>query len=368
MYDSIRIQNFRGIKDLEIKNLGRVNLLVGANNVGKSSVLEAIALLNSENDPALLLEMAEARGFAVEQMSPDLLISTIRDQNSIWLPRIEALDSGIRNIVVFALPAGADPLPRGLESDEEPETTYEITAMDSRQELSSQITLTFGRTAGHTLNEHFHQKLTLKMQANWREVNERAFDPPLPAIWMPSTRMLSPIELSERFAALKDNRTEGVLLGALRRLDPRVQEVYLAFNRYGFNDVRPLVHVHLADLAKAIPLRMLGGGASRLMDMLVSLPLVTNGVFLADEIENGIFHDNLGSLWDAVNAGSTAAKAQIFATTHSWECVTAAVEAFRSDPEAFRMFRLSRIDGELRAVPYEHEVALAATSNRFEVR
>ena len=40
--ESLRVQNFRTFKDLTIDRLGRVNLIVGKNNVGKTSLLEAV--------------------------------------------------------------------------------------------------------------------------------------------------------------------------------------------------------------------------------------------------------------------------------------------------------------------------------------
>ncbi len=42
--NSLQIKNFRGIRDLKIERLGRGNLIVGKNNVGKSTLLEAIRL------------------------------------------------------------------------------------------------------------------------------------------------------------------------------------------------------------------------------------------------------------------------------------------------------------------------------------
>lgn len=42
--DSLEIRNFRGFNHLQIERLARVNLIVGKNNVGKSSLLEAIEL------------------------------------------------------------------------------------------------------------------------------------------------------------------------------------------------------------------------------------------------------------------------------------------------------------------------------------
>jgi predicted ATP-dependent endonuclease of OLD family len=40
LLDSLEIQNFRGFRNLQIEKLGRVNLIVGKNNIGKSSLLD----------------------------------------------------------------------------------------------------------------------------------------------------------------------------------------------------------------------------------------------------------------------------------------------------------------------------------------
>ncbi len=48
-YDVVEITNFRGIKHLAINDLGDFNIFTGRNNTGKSSCLEAIALLSSGN-------------------------------------------------------------------------------------------------------------------------------------------------------------------------------------------------------------------------------------------------------------------------------------------------------------------------------
>lgn len=45
--NSLEVRNFRAFRDLKIEHLGRVNLLVGKNNVGKTSLLEAIQLYAS---------------------------------------------------------------------------------------------------------------------------------------------------------------------------------------------------------------------------------------------------------------------------------------------------------------------------------
>ena len=50
-FKNIEIKNFRGIDHLKIDNFSRVNVFLGQNNSGKSTVLEAIAMLMSMSNP-----------------------------------------------------------------------------------------------------------------------------------------------------------------------------------------------------------------------------------------------------------------------------------------------------------------------------
>lgn len=49
MLKNLKIENFRCFKSFELKELGQLNLLVGKNNSGKTSILEAIQLIVSES-------------------------------------------------------------------------------------------------------------------------------------------------------------------------------------------------------------------------------------------------------------------------------------------------------------------------------
>lgn len=48
--ESINIQSFRGIRNLSIQKFGDINVLIGDNNSGKTSLLEAIMLLVGPSD------------------------------------------------------------------------------------------------------------------------------------------------------------------------------------------------------------------------------------------------------------------------------------------------------------------------------
>ena len=62
MYSAIRIDGYRGLGSFRMEGLGRVNLLVGANNSGKTSILECIELLRSAGNPHVLSSIVGRRG------------------------------------------------------------------------------------------------------------------------------------------------------------------------------------------------------------------------------------------------------------------------------------------------------------------
>src|SRR5207248_10243537 len=60
--NSLEIKNFRGFRHLQIERLGRVNLIVGKNNVGKTSLLEALRLYASRaSTPTFIWEILSTR-------------------------------------------------------------------------------------------------------------------------------------------------------------------------------------------------------------------------------------------------------------------------------------------------------------------
>jgi len=62
MISAISIRGYRGFADFEMSELERVNLLVGSNNSGKTSALEAIYLLVSRGDPLAIWRLLWRRG------------------------------------------------------------------------------------------------------------------------------------------------------------------------------------------------------------------------------------------------------------------------------------------------------------------
>ena len=64
MYSSLSIKNFQAFQSLKIDGLKRVNLLTGRNNSGKTSVLEALYLLEGEHITLRTKRLFETRGLS----------------------------------------------------------------------------------------------------------------------------------------------------------------------------------------------------------------------------------------------------------------------------------------------------------------
>ncbi len=77
----------------------------------------------------------------------------------------------------------------------------------------------------------------------------------------------------------------------------------------------------------------------------------------------------LTDVWKAIGDAARRAEVQIFATTHSLECIRAAHKAFEtSDKYDFRYHRLERGNDEIRAVTYDQERLATSDEMNLEMR
>lgn len=119
-------------------------------------------------------------------------------------------------------------------------------------------------------------------------------------------------------------------------------------------------------LRELVPLSVLGEGITRIARVVLAISSVPQGVVLVDEIENGLHHSVLGKFWKVVESAAEEFDTQIFATSHSRECVAAAHDALRG--ESFRLHRLE-LDGQRsRCVSYGEEAVEGAMKHGLEVR
>jgi AAA15 family ATPase/GTPase len=123
-----------------------------------------------------------------------------------------------------------------------------------------------------------------------------------------------------------------------------------------------------ATRAAPVPLRTFGDGVNRLFGIILSLCNARNGILLVDEIENGLHYSAQAEIWRTIFRLSSALNVQVFATSHSWDCVQAFQQAASESPQNGMLFRLSRLGERIVSTQFSESELASATRDQIEVR
>ena len=175
-----------------------------------------------------------------------------------------------------------------------------------------------------------------------------------------SSRAGSTNEDAMRLGNLRKRRQGGLLVEALKIVEPRLQS--LEDNSASGS---PMIWGDIG-LEELVPLPVMGEGMTRIARLVLAISSAKNGVILVDEIENGIHHSVMEKAWQAVYAVAQKFNTQIIATTHSYECLEAAKKSLSA--EDIRVHRLERVGTEIRCTTYEPSDLDSAILHQLEVR
>ena len=167
------------------------------------------------------------------------------------------------------------------------------------------------------------------------------------------------LQYAQQLADLRWQKDDDVVLDSLKIIEPRLKSV---------SDIslagKPLIAGDIGS-GKLVPLAAMGKGMNQIAHIIFQIVSAKGGVVLIEEVESGFHYSVLADVWKAIdNAASYGT--QIFATTHSRECVLSAHEALK--PERLRYHRLEQIDGEIRCRTYSPDILKSAFKFNFEVR
>jgi hypothetical protein len=347
MYSSFIAQHFRGFKELRIDGFQRVNLITGRNNVGKTSLLEALFLHSGAANVSLPFTIEALRGVTQFQGALEEALSGLFNEFDVRPPiRLEGKDQlGIKRTCELRLVRTATTIASGEAPTAPVETGHaiEIKFFDpSRPEpVFTRAVLDKGQ---------------LRL--------DPAPIPPFYKGYFVSPRSLDHKSGAERFSELvKTVGEEDEFVRALRVLEPGVKAVRL-LSHGGIS----MIHLDLG-LKRFLPLAYTGEGMVRLADVLVAIASSKDGVLLIDEFENGVHYSVLGKMWEATAEFAERFNTQVFATTHSLECIRAAHETFAHREYVFRLFRLQREpDRSISSKMFTKEAIEAALKTELELR
>lgn len=130
----------------------------------------------------------------------------------------------------------------------------------------------------------------------------------------------------------------------------------------------PMINCDIG-IGQRIPLPQMGEGMVHFFSVISEIVYAAGGVVLIDEVETGLHYSTMVQVWKAIAEAAQNSNTQIFATTHSFECISAAHKAFAErDKYDLRLHRLDRVNEEIKAFTYDKEMLEAALLTDLEVR
>lgn len=393
--DSLRIRNFRMLDDFQVPSLGRVNLIVGRNNSGKSTVLEAIRILAARGNPRLLISIltdhdetalleSEPAGLGDELIAngfrylfPERRFPTVDD----FSIRIGETNSDLLKIEHLYFRTEAETAQgEGGELFEPRLKRIPISKEDpnglSVDGIGQALRITNGA------NSLISRPTIIEFDSMRSRFRHPAWDAGVlsetPCSLIPTDFML-PADLSDLWDRVSLTSFEDKVLGAMRLIEPKLRG--LAFikapresrppgTRYAETRI-PVVTLEGSD--ERIPLNSMGDGMLRVLQLVLAILPAQGGFLLIDEFENGLYYGVQEAVWKMVFQLATELNIQVFATTHSQDCINSFARAAKNHPEEGMLFKMSRSRaasevGKVIATPYTEDELVFAADTEMEIR
>ncbi|QOY36490.1 AAA family ATPase [Anaerobacillus isosaccharinicus] len=329
--EELFIKRFRRIKNAKLTNLNEINLLVGNNNSGKTSVLEAVELFLNPASPANIFQVARLRERnAMPSVGRLSLFECIS-----WLFPLDNYQSKRDDIEISFLLNGKE-IEIGMKLEEELYFEARQNSLFEENDLDGEIV-----SSDSSDEEQRIQKVNVRYKdSSKKEYNKNIFFTEKDRIpffkdeeKIISSNFVTPIDHRVRSYMVRD-LNEVILSGyrpkvinALKYFDNNIVGIELLMPKSS-NNYRsfpiPFIDHKIMGLT---PVTMFGDGVRKALTLASALVRCQNGILLIDELETGIHTSVLGEYFSWLVNASKEFNVQIFATTHSLEAIDAVLGA-----------------------------------------
>jgi len=323
---SFRLKNFKCFEDFTMDNIGQFNLIVGANNSGKTSLLEGLLMMEDDSHEYLYDALLRRTAVTHEQPSSkfDLLqpyLNTRLGERTVFLETISGDDF------------------RDTYSLE----TCSFNEIQRQGDLSNLIQERFGK---NWQNRFSGENKFLISRSKYQGNDKHDHDDIIPVVFMgdPEILAFTPLigihdqyrsDLVDQYSAnvQLDSEIEAEFIKCLKIIVPQVEAIVIFIDG---NTGAPSIGLRLKGEKSLIPLSMFGDGTVRMFFILNKLFNVVGQMWffrrlLIDEVDFGIHNSKLREFWAMLIELAYRLNIQLFMTTHNEACVRAYWEAFESD-------------------------------------
>lgn len=343
LYQSLLIENFRGITNLEITDMKRINLLVGRNNCGKTSVLESLFLLSGMSNPQLPVNIHLFRDMVlIDDSSFAYLFKYCQTDNKIRISGKMDMDS--RSIEIkpdFSLP-----------NETEQRDNQIIKPVPSTMAHFNGLLLKF------RIDEKNEYEVRISLKKNEIQSSSKYIEKLQCHFLSPMTYW---INIEDKINSLIVNKKKDFVVKILKKIEPRIENFEMAGN---------IIFVDIGE-DKLLPMNIMGDGIRRILAIVATISSVPEGIILVDEIETGFHYSSLTILWKAIIEACKEYNVQIVATTHSYECIESLSNSYSElepDGDDIRLYRIDREENKHKAFKDNSQILKAGIEKEFEVR
>lgn len=355
MMKSVNIVNFKNLKDFSLDGWSSVNLIVGRNNAGKTSLLEALALYFSNGNEMMLKSILGDRGLNEE--SRDAYLSLFSDYRDSCSKK--------NDVIIWE---------KGRESD----ALY----LRQRYLVKSKKRTTMGEAEYQEFmaeedifptNFNASQNVERVLQLESKDsMGYCRFSDPIsrstitgkcPVRYL-SSFVFSSTGNAKAFDRISMTKLEKQLIDGLRIIDSDIEQINFLTDE-GRGERVPFVVRKGSE--KKCRLSTMGDGINRVLTIILKMLGSENGVFLLDEFEDGLHYTVQTDLWRIIFQLAEMLHIQVFVTTHSRDCIHSFVEANTKGDG--RLIRLEDRKGFISPIVYvdPEEISFAET-NSIELR
>jgi hypothetical protein len=378
MLKSLEIKNFRTFAELQIAKLGQVNLIMGKNNVGKTTLLEALQIYGSAWPARTAQEVLDYRSEVMGTTRPGSVLSIPtffhgREAGAGTASSIGPLTSG-----------NGRPTLRITASIEEDVNFDKVHPSDKETPFpwGPQLALNFGFDPPGPSSSTLYPSRRARFSSEGFDTNAIVPMNPKPLLLRLTSIPAMLGETADRWdVILLHPAAEERVVRLLRSLAPICDLRYISLGESGRT-----AFVQIEQQPDRVPLISLGEGLGHVFRLAVALQFAAAvhtsdhrreslanmfPLLLIDEFETGIHHTLQADVWRFVLNAALELGVQVFATTHSWDCVKGFARVVQEVPECDALaIRLERVEGKERtgAITFDRSELRIVARESIEVR
>ena len=357
---SIAFNNYRAFKDLKIESFKRINIIGGQNGTGKTTLMEALFFILDYRN---LHAITRPYGWRRTHFGHDLINQLFYQQGkSVPLSIAAETTMGtFKTTIEHSYP----PIGTSIEI---PLNTIQPRFDTEQQPTNNQQP---NQDMGLTISVEVNRKpvsaifiLGIQNGISVTPYLTAPTVPPPPGVMINAASRNSPQEDAQRYSNIVKNNKEDQLLKIVSLVRSDITKIKL-LSENGVN-----IFYANTSSNQFLPLPMLGDGVQTVLSIGLAIMNSKNGMVFLDEFESTVHYSNLANIWKCIGEMAEEYNCQIFAATHSLECVRFATEGLSSTERTkdLQYIRLENRKGTIKAEIYDANELHNALSGQWEIR